>query len=148
MIFDNVYKKKILYTLLHSMNGGFILSSHTRAVFSHFHIPSLVLIKKKKKTSLQCFHQLKTMPRCELSLRVNKTLDWKIFFFFFFNIQIPVNQRGLKPRTEANRKSRRLVWKTWIYPPPPQRKTHNTKVFHNGQLTSSGFTTFRVHRQI
>lgn len=84
MIFDNVYKKKILYTLLHSMNGGFILSSHTRAVFSHFHIPSLVLIKKKKKNILAMFPSTENNAKMWVESEGKQNTWLKDFFFFFF----------------------------------------------------------------
>lgn len=48
---------KNLYTLLHSMNGGFIFSSQTRAVFS-LTFTFQVYGANKKKTSSRCFRLL------------------------------------------------------------------------------------------
>lgn len=113
-----MYTKKSLYTLLHSMNGGFIFSSQTRAVFSltfTFQVYGADLKKKKHKNILANVSMYrKQWSGCQWSLRVNKT-------------QIPVNQRGPKPHTEANRKSHRLVWKNWMN--PKRKKCTTLKYF-------------------
>lgn len=63
-------------------------------------------------------------------------------------IQLPVNQKGHKPHTQKLTEKILMSGKLGINPTLSQRKAYNTKVFYDGQLTSSGFTTFRVHRQI
>lgn len=106
--------------LLHSMNGGFIFSSQTRAVFSLSlsHSKSMVLIKN---SILTMFPSLGNNVKMSVEFE-GKQNTWLKFFY----AQNPVKQRGLKPHTEANRKSRHLVWKTWINTPSQGKKKKHT----------------------
>lgn len=119
-----MYTKKI-YTRFYIvwMVDLFFPPKHELYPLSRSHSKSMVLIKK-------CSHLLGTNVKMSVEFegKQNTWLKGFFVFLFCFDIKIPVNQRGLKPHTEANRKSRHLGWKTQI-PSPPQKKQTTLKCF-------------------
>lgn len=80
------------------MNGGFIFSSQTRAVFSLTF--TFQVYGASRKTNLAMFPS--TGNDDEMSVEFEGKQKHLIECF---NVQLPVNQRGLKPHTDENRKS-------------------------------------------
>lgn len=74
------------------MNGGFIFSSQTRAVFSLTF--TFQVYGASKKTNLAMFPS--TGNDAEMSVEFEGKQK---HFIECFNVQLPVNQRGLMPHT-------------------------------------------------